>query len=401
MGARRDLACVFVTCALRNLAYGISSVILGLYLAELGLDKTRIGWIFTAALAGGALLTIGFSSVADRLGRRKVVRLSAGLMALAAAGFALTRSPAALLVTAALGAVNPTSKEIGPFLSIEQALLPQVVRPGRRTAAFAGYNMVASFSGALGALVVILPELAGLRGLDVYLVLQWTYAGLAVALLALYLLLSEGVEAPQSKLEPSLAGKLGLGASSTVVVRLAALFAVDALAGGFVGQSIIAYWLVLRYGLTIGNLGAIFFGANVAAALSFVAAAPIARRIGLLNTMVFTHLLSNVLLLLVPLMPNLRLAVGVLLARFLLSQLDVPTRQAYTMAIVAPGERSAAAGFTSVARNASAAIAPAFTGITLAVPVLGLPFLIAGGLKIAYDLTILAAFRHVRPIEQA
>ena len=188
--------------------------------------------------------------------------------------------------------------------------------------------------------------------------------------------------------------------SRAVVAKLAALFAVDSFAGGFVVQGLVAYWFNLRFGADPAVLGLIFFGTNLFSAASFLAAVPIARRIGLLRTMVFTHLPSNVLLMLVPLMPSLEAAVAMLLARHLLSQLDVPTRQSYTMAIVAPDERSAAAGLTSVAKNAAAAIAPAFAGATLAVPSLGLPFLVAGGLKVVYDLTIYAVFRGVRPPEE-
>jgi hypothetical protein len=185
-----------------------------------------------------------------------------------------------------------------------------------------------------------------------------------------------------------------------MVAKLAALFALDAFAGGFVVQGLIAYWFHVRYGLDPAALAALFFGTNLLNSLSYLAAAPLARRIGLLNTMVFTHLPSNVLLVLVPLMPSLPLAVGVLLVRNLLSQLDVPTRQSYTMAIIPPSQRAATAGVLSVARNAAAAAAPALAGVTLAVPALGLPFLLAGGLKIVYDLTIWSVFRHVRPPEE-
>jgi len=185
------------------------------------------------------------------------------------------------------------------------------------------------------------------------------------------------------------------------VTKLAALFAVDSFAGGFVVQGLLALWFYLRYGTDVGELGAIFFGTNLLAALSFLAAPALARRFGLLNTMVFTHLPSNVLLLLVPLMPRVELAVAVLLVRYLLSQLDVPTRQSYTMAIIPPADRAAAAGIFSVTRSAAAAVAPAFAGVTLAVPTLGLPFVLAGTLKIAYDLTIFAVFRGVRPPEES
>jgi len=188
--------------------------------------------------------------------------------------------------------------------------------------------------------------------------------------------------------------------SRGTVTKLAALFAFDAFAGGFVVQGLVAYWFHLRYGVETATLGAIFFGANLLSALSYLAAAPIAKRIGLLNTMVFTHLPSNVLLLLVPFMPSLTLAVTMLLARHLLSQLDLPTRQSYTMAVVDTDERSAAAGITAVARNTAAAVAPAFAGATLARPELGLPFLFAGALKIVYDVALLLVFRHLRPPEE-
>jgi MFS family permease len=374
----------------------MTSVILGLYLAGIGLTRTQVGYVFASALAGGALLTIVLTSVADRWGRRRVVLLSAILMALSAAGFILIRQLPLLVVAAALGAVNPSSKDIGPFLSIEQAVLPQVSAANRRTATFATYNMVGSFSGAIGALLVGAPALLGLGTLAGYRAVLLTNVAVAAALTLLYTRLS-----PKVELEAPPAGHhAGLRESRGVVARLAGLFAVDAFAGAFVVQGIMAYWLTLRFGVSVGNLGAIFFGTNMASALSFLAAAPLARRIGLLNAMVFTHLPSNVLLLLVPLMPGLAPAVGVLLARNLLSQLDVPTRQSYVMAIVGPGERSAAAGVTAVARNAASAVAPAFTGATLAVPALGLPFLIAGTLKIGYDLTVLFTFRRLRPPEE-
>jgi MFS family permease len=400
-----DRLLVFMACGVRNLAYGMSSVILGVYLAGLGLSATVIGGVFTAALAGGALLTVGLSSVADRLGRRKIACVSAALMAASAAGFALADQPALLAIAAAFGAANPSGKEIGPFLSVEQAILPQVVKPEKRTVTFAIYNMVASYAGALGALAVGLPGLAGLQGTVAHRSLVWAYTGLAVLLLVLYTRFSPEVEVVPGPVQlgrraHARGSMFGLGPSRGVVFRLAALFAADAFGGGFIVQSILAYWLVLRYGVNVAGLGAIFFATNVAAALSFLAAAPLARRIGLLNTMVFTHLPSNVLLLLVPLMPDVQWAVVVLVARYLLSQLDVPTRQSYTMAIVQPEERSAAAGFTSVARNASQALAPAFTGATLAVPAAGLPFIIGGCLKIVYDVAILLVFRKFRPPEE-
>jgi predicted MFS family arabinose efflux permease len=263
---------------------------------------------------------------------------------------------------------------------------------------FSAYNLVGSLTGALGALAVSLPALFSMTPLAGYRLLVWAYVFCSGLMLVLFVLLSPLIEG-----KPRLATdfhRIGVHRSRGMVTKLAALFALDAFAGGFIVQSLLAYWFYLRYKTDINALGGIFFGTNILAALSFLAAPAIARRIGLLNTMVFTHLISNLLLLLVPLMPNLQLTVLMLLARNLLSQLDVPTRQSYTMAVVDPEERAAAAGIMSVARNGGAALAPLFTGAVLAAPALGLPFLLAAGLKIIYDLWIFALFRHVRPPEE-
>lgn len=391
---------LFATAAARTFAYGFLSVVLGLYLDALGLTPPAIGAIFTAALAGGAVMTILLTTVADRVGRRRILVAGAALMALAGAVFALTDEPALLILAAIIGTISPSGKEVGPFLSVEQAILPQTAPDTQRTSTFAAYNVVSSLASALGALAAGLPALLGLPGLEGYRLLIWAYAATGLLLLALFARLSPAAEAPAA-LASRQRARLGLHRSRGLVTRMAALFAIDAFAGGFVVQSLVAYWFFLRFGTEPAALGLIFFAANLASAVSFFAAVPLARRIGLLNTMVFTHLPSNVLLMLVPLMPSLETAAAMLLVRHLLSQLDVPTRQSYTMAVVAPDERSAAAGFTSVARTAASAIAPGFAGATLAVPALGLPFLIAGGLKIVYDLALLVAFRHIRPPEEA
>lgn len=388
---------LFLTSALRNVAYGFLSVTLGLHLAALGLGTTAIGGVFAAALAGGAAMTIIFSLLSGRLGRRRVLLASALLMAGAGVVYALSANVVLLSLAAIAGTISPSGKEVGPFLSLEQAILPQTVPDAQRTGLFAAYNLVGSLSSALGALVAAIPPLLGVSTIAGGRLLLWAYALAALLLLLLYTRLSPKAEIIRSDGSPR---RGGLHRSRGIVARLAVLFAVDSFAGAFVVQSLVAYWFHLRYGVDIAALGAIFFGVNLCAALSFLAAAPLARRIGLLNTMVFTHLPSNVLLVLVALMPNAGLAIALLLLRSLLSQMDVPTRQSYTMAVVAPEERAAAAGITSVARSAAAAAAPAFAGATLAVPALGLPFLIAGSLKILYDLAILATFRDIRPPEE-
>jgi MFS family permease len=394
----RDGWLLFATCGVRSFAYGFLSVILGLYLDAIGISTTAIGWIFTAALAGGAVMTLVVTAVADRFGRKPLLILGALLMALAGYVFAISDNPALLMTAAIIGTISPSGKEVGPFLSIEQAILPQTTDDQHRTTIFSAYNLVGSFAGAVGALAVGLPSRFSAAPVPGYRFLIFGYVASALLLMGLFAFLSPNVEV---KADPkSQSRKIGVQRSAGIVAKLAALFGLDAFAGGFIVQSIVAYWFYLRYKTDLSTLGTIFFGTNFLSALSFLAAPAIARRIGLLNTMVFTHLPSNFLLLLVPLMPNLNLAVGMLLLRNLLSQLDVPTRQSYTMAVVDPLERSASAGILSVARNTGAAIAPLFTGLVLSVPYLGLPFLLAGGLKIMYDLWIFAVFRNLKPPEE-
>ena len=389
---------LFATCGLRSFAYGFLSVILGLYLDAVGLSPAAIGWIFTAALAGGAVMTIIITAVADRFGRRALLIVGAVLMALAGSVFALSRDPVLLMIAAVVGTISPSGKEVGPFLSIEQAILPQTTHDEQRTAIFSAYNLVGSFAGAVGALAVAIPSLLSLSTITGYRFLLWGYVVAAMVLAVLFGLLSRQVE---TKKRANLQSRqYGVHKSRQIVAKLAGLFAVDAFAGGFIVQSIVAYWFYLRFNTDLNALGGIFFGTNLLSALSFLAAPAIARRFGLLNAMVFTHLPSNFLLLLVPLMPTLELAVIMLFVRNSLSQLDVPTRQSYTMAVVDADERAASAGILSVARNAGAAVAPLFTGAILAVPTLGLPFLLAGGLKIIYDLWIFAVFRNVKPPEE-
>jgi MFS family permease len=393
---------LFATCGVRTFAYGFLSVILGLYLASLGYDTTTIGGMFTAVMAGGAILTIVLTQVADRLGRRRVLIVGAALMALAGAVFAVTNDLLLLTTAAIVGAISPSGREVGPFSSLEQAILPQTTNDDQRTQVFAAYNLISSLAGAVGALVVGLPVLLGLEPQAAQRALIWAYAAIGVLLVILFAQLSGTVEASDHPgAAPTQArARFGLHRSRGVAIKLAALGALDSFGQGFVVQSLLAYWFHLRFGADVEALGAIFFGANLFTAVSFLAAVPLARRIGLLNTMVFTHLPSNFLLMLVPLMPTLELAVVMLLARQLLSQLDVPTRQSYTMAVVDPDERAAAAGLSAVARNGAMAIAPAFAGATFAVPALGLPFLIAGSLKSVYDLALFFVFRKVRPPEE-
>ncbi len=395
----RDGWLLFTTCGVRSFAYGFLSVILGLYLDAIGLSTTAIGWIFTAALAGGAAMTIIITAIADSFGRKLLLIAGALMMALAGWVFAVSDNPIFLTIAAIFGTISPSGKEVGPFLSLEQAVLPQTTSDENRTAVFSAYNLVGSFAGALGALAVGLPSLFSLTAIAGYRLLIWGYVAAAIVLALHFAMLSPSVEA-KKKAEPA-ERKVGLQKSRAIVAKLAGLFALDAFAGAFIVQSIVAYWFYLRFDTDLKALGGIFFGTNILAALSFLAAPAIARRIGLLNTMVFTHLPSNFLILFVPLMPDVQWTVALLLLRHLLSQMDVPTRQSYTMAVVDADERAAAAGVLSVARNAGAAIAPLFTGAILAAPALGLPFLLAGGIKVVYDLSIFAVFRYVKPPEES
>jgi MFS family permease len=376
-------------------SYGFVSVILVLYLVELGFSETRIGLLLTLTLAGDTLVSLWITTHADRMGRRTMLIAGALLMAAAGIPFALSGDFTVLLVAATLGVISPSGNEVGPFLAIEQASLSQILDDDRRIAVFAWYNLAGSFATALGALAggwtAQLLQQGGMAPVASYRVLVYAYAAFGLVLAALFALVTGAVEAPRSAVPT---GRLGLHRSRRIVIKLSALFSLDAFAGGFVIQSIVAYWFHLRFGVAPGALGSIFFAANILAGLSALYAVRIARRFGLINTMVFTHIPSNLLLILVPLMPSLTLAVLVLLLRFSISQMDVPTRQSYTMAVVDPDERSAAAGITGIARTTGAAISPVLAGQCLAVPALtGAPFLIAGGLKILYDLLLYRSFK--------
>jgi MFS family permease len=399
-----DIRILFATRMLRMAAYGLLSVILALYLSEVGLSPQRIGLLLTLTLAGDTVLSLWMTTSADRRGRRKMLIAGALLMVFAGALFAVTRDFGLLLVAAIIGVISPSGNEVGPFLSIEQASLAHLVPDTCRTRVFAWYNLAGSFAMAVGTLVGggLAHSLRGfgLSELGGYRVIVVMYAALGVGLALLFLRLSPAVEAfPNSNANrPAPATFLGLHRSRAVVFKLAGLFGLDAFAGGFVMQSLLVYWFHLRFGLDPARLGAAFFGANILAGLSALSAAKLAARFGLINTMVFTHLPSNVLLILVPLMPNAWSAVVVLLLRFAISQMDVPTRQAYTVSVVQPDERSAAAGVTGIARSIGAGLSPFLVGSMFAsASLVNLPLFLAGGLKIIYDLALYRSFRATEP----
>ena len=404
-----DGSFLFITRIVRMFGYGFLSVVLVLYLIQLGLSETQIGLLLTLTLIGDTIISLWITTNADRIGRRRMLILGALLMVFAGVLFAITRHFVFLLMAATIGVISPSGYEVGPFLSIEQAALSQIVSNERRTHIFAWYNLFGSFATALGALggggLVQALQDSGMTPLVSYRTIVVSYAIIGLILGILFTRLSPAVEF-QTGSNPShstseFKSRFGLHRSRSVVFKLSALFSIDAFAGGFVLQSILAYWFHIRFNVQPAILGSIFFGANILAGLSALSAAWVASKIGLIKTMVFTHIPSNILLILVPLMPTLPLAIAVLLLRFSISQMDVPTRQSYTMAVVEPDERSAAAGITGIARTTGASLSPVVTGPLLAnAALINLPFFLSGGLKIIYDLLLYWNFKTIKPPEE-
>ena len=407
-GLSSDGWLLFATRSIRLFAYGSLSVILVFYLVSLGLSESQTGLVLTLTLAGDVVVSLFLTTRADRIGRRRMLVAGAVLMAGAGVAFTCTHNFFYLVLAGTIGVISPSGNEVGPFLSIEQAALSHVVAPKTRTEVFAWYTLAGSFATAIGALaggaMTHALEEQAVSPVNSYRAVVIGYAVLGVLLALLFLRLSSAAEVPDQGEKPArdLKSFFGVSRSHRVVMKLSSLFALDSFAGGFVVQSFAAYWFYLRFGVNPGTLGAIFFWANVFAGISALFASRLAARIGLVRTMVVTHLPSNVLLILVPLMPTLGLAVAVLLVRFSISQMDVPTRQSYTMAVVSPEERSAAGGITGIARTTGAAISPLFAGLLFGRPsLINVPFFLAGGLKIAYDLLLYRAFARLPSPEEA
>ena len=406
----RDGWLLLVTRFARLFAYGSLSVILVFYLVGLGLSESQVGLVLTLTLAGDVIVSLYLTTRADRIGRRRMLIIGSVLMAAAGLAFACASNLLFLVIAGTIGVISPSGNEVGPFLSIEQAALSHIVPAATRTEVFAWYTLAGSLATALGALcgggLTQALQHTAMTHVQSYRAVVFLYAALGAALAFLFLRLSTSVEVSPALNGPapssSVAGIFGIARSRNVVLKLSGLFALDSFAGGFVVQSFAAYWFYLRFGVQPAALGAIFFCANVFAGISALLATRLAARIGLIRTMVVTHLPSNILLILVPLMPSVSLAVLVLLLRFSISQMDVPTRQSYTMAVVPPEERSAAGGFTGVARTTGAALSPLLAGFLFARPsLISTPFFIAGTLKIIYDLLLYKQFVAVRPPEEA
>lgn len=406
----RDAWLLFATRFTRLFAYGSLSVVLVFYLIGLGLSESQTGLLFTLTLIGDTVISLYLTTRADRIGRRRMLIIGALLMAAAGLSFALTKNFLLLVIAGTIGVISPSGNEVGPFLSIEQAALSHVVSDRTRTEVFAWYTLAGSIATALGALfggmLTQLLQRTSTTPVGSYRGVVLLYAALGLFLAFLFTRVSSAAEltlpSERAQQPKSIGSFFGVHQSRHIVAKLSGLFALDSFAGGFVLQSFAAYWFYLRFGVKPAALGVIFFWANIFAGISALLASRLAARFGLVRTMVATHLPSNILLILVPLMPNLPLAIAVLLLRFSISQMDVPTRQSYTMAVVSAEERSAAAGITGVARTTGAAISPLFVGFLFARPALiCVPFFIAGALKIVYDVLLYRAFISIPPPEES
>jgi MFS family permease len=381
---------------LRGFGDGFAILILPAYMAALGYGPAAIGLVATASLAGTAVLTLGAGLIAPRHDLRILMLSGAGLMAATGIAFPNAEQLAAIALVAFLGTINPSAGDLGVLVPLEHAMLARGAADRERTRVFARYSLIGALSTAVGSLASSLPDIlvaAGVTKLGALRLMFYVYAAFGLVCAALYSRL------PHAQAEAQ--HHAPLGPSRGTVYKLAALFSVDAFAGGFVAQSLLVLWLIQRFDLSLSAAGLFFFWANTLSAFSYPVAAWIARRIGLVNTMVFTHIPSSIFLILAAFSPNLYLALALLSLRAALSQMDVPTRTSYVMAVVTPEERPAAASVTAVPRSLASAVSPAIAGVMLTTAFSGLPLVVCGALKIAYDLALLVSFRHVKPPEEA
>ena len=400
----RDGKLLLCARIVRTFSYGFLSIILAIYLKLIGFNEVLIGVVLTATLVNSVIFNLISSAYADKIGRKKILTIYAILMVLSAVIFFLTNNYVALIIAALIGTINVTGSEVGAFLSLEQAILPQTVKDiKKRNSIFAIYNMVGTFAMAGGVLVSGLPNFLvqhyGLAQINAIKTLFIFYAVLALVVTGIYLALSKKIEiqvqdgqrVPQKSISPKTRG---------IITKMSSLFAVDSFAGGFVIQSIVAFWFYSKFGADLSVLSYIFSVAGVLTALSFLVATKIASKIGLINTMVFTHIPSNILLILLAFAPNFSVAILLYLARMGLSQMDVPTRQSYIVSIVNENERVAAASITNTSRNVAQAVSPSLAGAVIQVLSLSTPFVIGGILKIVYDIGMFANFRKIKPPEE-
>jgi MFS family permease len=394
--SRFNISVLYTARGVRGFGDGFAIIILPAYLSAIGFSPGEIGLLASASLLGTALLTLTIGFVAPRHDLRNLLMAGAILMTGTGLAFPMADQIVLLAVVAFLGTVNPSTGDLGVLVPLEHAMLAQGAPDHERTRTFARYSLIGALSMAAGALAAALPDfivLADVSRLTAFRLMFYAYAALGLVSVALYRLLPHVV---MNEARPS----APLGPSRAIVYKLAALFSLDAFAGGFVVQSLLALWLFERFDLSLSAASLFFFWASVFSAFPYPVAAWLAKRIGLVNTMVFTHIPSSIFLILAAFSPNLILALVLLLLRSALSQMDVPTRTSYVMAVVTPAERTAAASVTAVPRSLASSISPAMAGALLATPFSGLPLILCGVLKIAYDVALLFTFRHVKPPEE-
>lgn len=393
---RSEVLLLYTARGVRGFGDGFAVIILPAYLSAIGYSPLQIGFVATASLLGTALFTLAVGLFAPRHDLRNLLTAGAGLMAATGLAFPNFEHVTLLALVAFIGTINPSTGDTGVLVPLEHAMLARGVPDRERTRAFARYSLIGALSMAAGALAAALPDLpqfAGIGKVGAFKLMFYLYAVLGVVSAVLYQRLPH-VQMEEKK--PS----APLGPSRGVVFKLAALFSIDSFAGGFVVQSLLALWLFERFDLSLAAAGVFFFWSSTLSAFSYPVAAWLAGRIGLINTMVYTHIPSSIFLILAAFSPNLWLALGLLLLRSALSQMDVPTRTSYVMAVVTPPERTAAASVTAVPRSLASSISPAITGALLGSAFPGLPLILCGVLKIAYDLALLFSFRHVKPPEE-
>ena len=394
--ATRDAGLLLTSRGLRAFGDGVVSIVLPAYLLAQGCDAGQVGFLIMMTLLGSAASTLLIGFLAHRYARKGLLLALSLLMVATGLGFAAVSPFWPLVVVAFLGTVNPSTGDVSPILPLEHAALTETVIDKERTALFARYSLIGSLAGAVGVLAAGVVDLlddrmAALRAMQLVFL---GYAAIGVAVLLIYRNLSAGLDHADTR------KSVPLGPSRGIVLRLAALFSLDSFGSGFFVQSLLVVWLLQRFDLSVATAAQIFFGMGVLSALSYLAAVPLARRIGLVNTMVFTHLPANLCVMAVPFAPDLSVAIALLMGRGLLSQMDVPTRTSYVMAVVTPAERAAAASVTAVPRSLASALSPGIAGWMLTLSPFGWPLVIGGALKVVYDLTLLAMCRGVRPPEE-
>jgi MFS family permease len=393
---RADINLLYAARCVRGLGDGFAVVILPAYLSALGLSPVQIGFVATASLFGTAVFTLLVGLIAPRHDLRNMLLLGAGLMAVTGAAFPSSEHLFVIAVVAFVGTINPSTGDLGVLVPLEHASLARGVADAERTKTFARYSLIGALSMAAGSLVAGASDVLvswGLGSLAAFRLMFYLYGALGIVAALLYLRLPRAHAEPTRPTAP-------LGPSRHVVYRLAALFSLDAFAGGFMVQSLLALWLFEKFALSVSAASVFFFWAGVLSAFSHPVAARIASRIGLVNTMVFTHIPSSICLILAAFASSLPVTLGLLLVRSALSQMDVPTRTSYVMAVVTPPERTAAASVTAVPRSLASSISPLFAGMLLTLPFSGLPLVFCGTLKIVYDVALLFTFRHIKPPEE-